>query len=40
MTYPLPPIRVADPKRLLGLQAEEEKIDEMLLDEAEQEENR
>jgi|GEM_PF-5100600 len=38
MTYPLPPVRVADPDALLDLQAEEEKIDEMLLDEAEQEE--
>jgi hypothetical protein len=34
---PLPPVRVADPERLLDLQAEEEKIDLMLLDEAEQE---
>ena len=37
MTYPLPPVRVADPDRLLDLQAEEDAIDELLLDEAEQE---
>jgi hypothetical protein len=37
MTYPLPPIRVADPERLLDLQAEEDAIDELLLDEAEKE---
>jgi hypothetical protein len=36
MTYPLPPIRVADPDRLLDLQAEEDAIDLMLLDEAEE----
>jgi hypothetical protein len=35
---PLPPVRVADPERLLDLQDEEEEIDLMLLDEAEQEE--
>jgi hypothetical protein len=33
MTYPLPPVRVADPERLLGLQAEEEKIEDELLEE-------
>jgi hypothetical protein len=36
--HPLPPGRVADPERLLDLQAEEEKIDLLLLDEAEEEE--
>jgi hypothetical protein len=37
MIYPLPPVRLADPDALLDLQAEEEKIDLMLLDEAEEE---
>ncbi len=36
-TYPLPPVRVADPQRLGDLQAEEDTIDLMLLDEAEEE---
>jgi len=36
-TYPLPPVRVADPQRLGDLQAEEDAIDQLLIDEAEQE---
>ena len=41
MTYPLPPDRLDDLdhaiQRLVDLQAEEDAIDDMLLDEAEQE---
>ena len=37
MTYPLPPVRVADPQRLLGLEVEEDAIDDLLLDATEQE---
>jgi hypothetical protein len=40
MTDPLPPVRVADPDALLDLQAEEDAIDELLLDEAEKEDAR
>ncbi len=29
MTYPLPPVRVADPRRLLGLEVEEDAIDDL-----------
>jgi hypothetical protein len=33
MTYPLPPVRLADPDALLDLQAEEDKLQEELPEE-------